>query len=140
MKGSLNEGTSYAALSIGRGNAKTALSAGLALGALLGEWDQQPRREIPMAARTRDQARIAWEFAVGFSRSLPEDIQRQLIFRRSPRLEIEYEGDGGGHLIRAIAGVERPSPDFQEAYEIQRTIAAALRSAAEQAWIKVESL
>jgi hypothetical protein len=39
----------------------------------------------------------------GFARSLPEDMQRQLIFRRSPRLEIEFEGDGGGHVIRAIA-------------------------------------
>ncbi len=92
-----------AALSIGRGNAKTALSAGLALGALVGEWDHQPRREIPLAARTRDQARIAWDFAAGFARSLPPDVQAQLTFRRSPRLEIEYEGDGGGHVIRAIA-------------------------------------
>ena len=76
MKGALAEGVSVAALSIGRGNAKTALSAGLALGALLGEWDHQPRREIPIAARTRDQARIAWDFAAGFARSLPEDVQR----------------------------------------------------------------
>src|SRR3546814_5078997 len=52
---------------------------------------------------TRDQAAIAWQFAAGFARSLPEEEQSQLIFRRSPRLEIEYEGDGGGHVIRAIA-------------------------------------
>ena len=32
-----------------------------------------------------------------------EDVQKQLTFRRSPRLEIEYEGDGGGHFVRAIA-------------------------------------
>lgn len=103
VRGALGSGVSVAALSIGRGNAKTALAAGLALGALLGEWDPQPRREIPIAARTRDQARIAWDFAAGFARSLPEETQRQLIFRRSPRLEIEFEGDGGGHVIRAIA-------------------------------------
>src|SRR5690606_15933247 len=36
-------------------------------------------------------------------RALPDNIQRQLIYRRSPSLEIEYDGDGGGHLIRAIA-------------------------------------
>ena len=54
-------------LSIGRGNAKTALSAGVALGALLGEWDRQPRREMLIAARTRDQARIAWDFVAGFA-------------------------------------------------------------------------
>lgn len=103
VKGALATGVSVAALSIGRGNAKTALAAGLALGALLGEWDKQPRREIPLAARTRDQARIAWNFVVAFARSLPEDVQRQLSFRRQPRYEIEYEGDGGGHVIRAIA-------------------------------------
>lgn len=103
VAGALGEDVSVAALSIGRGNAKTALSAGLALGALLGEWDKQPRRDIPIAARTRDQARIAYEFAAGFARSLPTKIQKQLTFRRSPRLEIEYEGNGGGHVIRAIA-------------------------------------
>jgi predicted dehydrogenase len=44
------------------------------------------------------------------------------------------------HLIAAIAGEEQASPDFREAYEIQRTIAAGHRSAREQAWVKVESL
>lgn len=103
VKGALGKDVSVAALSIGRGNAKTALSAGLALGALLGKWDRQPKREILIAARTRDQARIAYEFAAGFARSLPDDVQKQLTFRRSPRLEIEFDGDGGGHVIRAIA-------------------------------------
>jgi phage terminase large subunit-like protein len=103
VKGALASGVSVAALSIGRGNAKTALSAGLALGALLGEWDNQPRREIPIAARTQAQARIAWNFVCAFARSLPEEIQRQLVFRRQPRFEIEFEGDGGGHVIKAIA-------------------------------------
>ena len=41
-------------LSIARGNTKTALSAGLALGTLLGTWDRQPRREILITAKTRD--------------------------------------------------------------------------------------
>jgi phage terminase large subunit-like protein len=103
VKGALADGVSVAALSIGRGNAKTALSAGLALGSLVGEWDRQPRREILVAARTRDQARIAWDFVAGFARSLPDEMQKGLIFRRSPRLEIEYEGDGGGHVVRALA-------------------------------------
>lgn len=103
VEGALADGVSVAALSIGRGNAKTALSAGLALGALLGEWDQQPRREIPLAARTRDQARVAWNFCVAFARSLPDEIVSQLEFRRQPRYEIEYTGDGGGHVLRAIA-------------------------------------
>ncbi len=103
VRGALAKAVNVAVLSIGRGNAKTALAAALALGAMLGGWDRQPRREILIAARTRDQARIAWDFVAGFSRSLPDQVQSQLIFRRSPRLEIEFEGDGGGHFVRAIA-------------------------------------
>lgn len=103
VKGALAKDTSVAVLSIGRGNAKSALSAGIALGALVGALDRQPRREVIIAARTRDQARVAWSFAEAFARSLPEDVQAQLRFRRSPRLEIEYEGDGGSHFLRAIA-------------------------------------
>lgn len=103
VKGALDGDIQVAVLSIGRGNAKTALSGGIALGALLGEWDRQPRREILIAARTRDQGRIAYEFVVGFARSLPVSVQEQLRFRRSPRLEIEFEGDGGGHFLRVIA-------------------------------------
>ncbi|WP_392662482.1 terminase TerL endonuclease subunit [Amaricoccus sp. B4] len=103
VRGALAPEVQVAVLSIGRGNAKTALSAGVALGALLGEFDRQPRREILIAARTRDQARIAWDFVAGFAHSLPDEKQELLTFRRSPRLEIEYQGDGGGHFVRAIA-------------------------------------
>lgn len=103
VAGALAEETAAAVLSIGRGNAKTALSAGVALGGLLGVLDRQPRREIVVAARTRDQGRIAWDFVAGFCASLPLEVQRRLIYRRAPRLEIEYEGDGGGHVLRVIA-------------------------------------
>jgi phage terminase large subunit-like protein len=103
VRGALKRGTDIGVLSIGRGNGKSALSAGLALGALIGAWDRQPRREVLIAARTRDQARVAWEFAAGFARTLPEEVQEELTFRRNPRLEIEFEGDGGGHLLRVIA-------------------------------------
>ncbi len=102
VKGALAPGVNVAALSVGRGNAKTALSAGLALGCLVGATDKQPRREILIAARTMDQAKVAWLFACGFSRSLPEEMQRQLMYRRSPRLELEFEGDGGGHVLRVL--------------------------------------
>jgi phage terminase large subunit-like protein len=103
VAGALARETSIAVLSIGRGNAKSALSAGLALGSLLGEWDRQPRREVLLAARTRDQARIAWDFAAGFATSLPDEVQKRLTFRRSPRLEIEFEDEKGSHFLRAIA-------------------------------------
>lgn len=103
IRGALRKDTAAAVLSVGRGNGKSALSAGLGLGALVGIWDRQPRREILVAARTRDQGKIIWDFVAGLCTSLPEDVQGDLIFRRSPRLEIEYEGDGGGHVLRCIA-------------------------------------
>ena len=96
----MSDGINVAVLSIGRGNAKTALAAGVALAACLGVWDSQPRRDVIIAARTREQGREAFDFAEGFARSLPEDEQAKLKFRYSPRLEIEYDGD---HLIRVIA-------------------------------------
>ena len=103
IRGALRRDTAVAVLSVGRGNGKSALSAGLALGALLGVWDDQPRREILIAARTRDQARIAFDFVVGFVQSLPHAVQEELTIRRNPRLEVEYAGDGGDHLLRVIA-------------------------------------
>jgi len=103
VEGALAKPIDVAVLSVGRGNAKSAIAAGLALGALIGIWDEQPRRDVIIAARTRDQAKVAWNFAEGFARSLPDDIQARLKFRRSPRLEIEFEADDGPHILRAIA-------------------------------------
>jgi len=103
IRGALAKDIQIGVLSVGRGNGKSALSGSLALGALLGAWDSQPRREILIAARTRDQARIAFSFVVGFAESLSEDLRDQLTIRRNPRLEVEYHGDGGGHLLRVIA-------------------------------------
>ncbi|WP_421702109.1 terminase TerL endonuclease subunit [Aliiroseovarius sp.] len=103
IEGALAADTANAVLSIGRGNGKSAITAGLALGGLLGAWDNQPRREIIAAARTRDQGRIIWDFVAGFAATLPLEIQSRLIYRRAPRLEIEYTGDGGGHVLRVIA-------------------------------------
>lgn len=103
IEGALAPTTAAAILSIGRGNGKSAITAGLALGGLIGVWDRQPRREIVAAARTRDQGRIIWDFVAGFAESLPLEIRKRLIYRRAPRLEIEFEGDGGGHVLRVIA-------------------------------------
>ena len=102
VRGAMADGVMVACLSIGRGNAKTALSAGLALGALKGIWDDQPKREILFAARNRDQAKTAFQFLVGFIEGLPEDEQEQFLIRRGSKLEVEYSGNGGG-LARCIA-------------------------------------
>ncbi len=107
VKGALRQGTAAAVLSVARGGGKSALAAGLALGALLGVTDRQPRREVVLAARTRDQAAIAFNFAAAFARTLPPELHGRMIFRRSPRLEIEFEGDGGGHILRAVAAEGR---------------------------------
>ena len=103
VRGAVADGVNVACLSIGRGNAKTALAAGIALGSVMGGWDAQPRREVLIAARTRDQARVGFDFVTGFLRSLPDDQQKLFTVRRSPRLEGEFDGDGGDHVIRAIA-------------------------------------
>jgi len=107
VRGALDKSVNTGVLSVGRGAGKSALSAGLALGSLLGEWDDQPSREVLIAARTRDQARIAWDFAAQFAMGLAEDIQERLTFRRSPRLEIEFEDERGSHFLRAIAAEGR---------------------------------
>lgn len=101
IRGALQKNVSTAVLSVARGNGKSAISGGLGLGALLGVWDAQPRREIIIAARSRDQAKICWSFVEGFARSLPEETQAQFKFRRSTR-EIEFLGNGGG-VLKAIA-------------------------------------
>ena len=101
VRGAFAKGVSVGCLSIGRGNAKTALSAGLALGHLMGEIDGQPKREIIFAARNRDQAKVAFGFLVGFIEGLPEDEQAQFSIRRGQRLEVETDAMGGG-LARVI--------------------------------------
>jgi len=103
IRGALAKKTTVAVLCVARGAGKSTLSAGLAVGALLGVWDPQPRREIVLAARTRDQARICWDFCSAFARTLPEDIRQRLTFRKAPRLEIEYVDNNGPHLIKALA-------------------------------------
>lgn len=103
IRGALKRSTAVAVLSVGRGNGKSALTAGLALGELLGAWDHQPRREILTAARTREQAKIIFQYMYGLATSLPEDVQAQLHWRRAPYVEIEFDGDGGGHIVRCIA-------------------------------------
>lgn len=102
VAGALNAENMVACLSIGRGNGKTALSAGLALGSIMGEWDKQPKREIILAARNRDQAKTAFNFITGFVDTLPKAKREQFTIRRGSRLEVEFDGNGGG-LARCIA-------------------------------------
>lgn len=102
VRGALDPENMVACLSIGRGNAKTALSAGISLAALMGVVDKQPKREILFAARNRDQSKLAFTFLVGFVESLPKREREKFTIRRGQRLEVEYSGNGGG-LARCIA-------------------------------------
>ena len=104
VKGTFAKGVMVGVLSIGRGNAKTALSAGLSLAELVGALQEapQPKREVIFAARNRDQARTAFNFLVGFIEGLPEQDQALFTIRRGSKLEVEFEGNGGG-LARVIA-------------------------------------
>lgn len=102
IRGAFAKGIEAGCLSIGRGNAKTALSAGLSLGHLKGEIAPQPKREIIFAARNRDQAKTAFGFLLGFIEGLPADEQEQFTIRRGSKLEVETDENGGG-LARCIA-------------------------------------
>ena len=104
VKGTFSKNIMVGCLSIGRGNAKTALSAGLALAELVGALEDrpQPKREIIFAARNRDQAKTAFNFLLGYIQGLPEADQDQFTIRRGSKLEVEFGGNGGG-LARVIA-------------------------------------
>lgn len=103
LEGALAPDVNVGVLSVARGNAKSAVAAGVGLAALSGVIDTQPRREIILAARTREQAAVVWTFVKGFIETLPEDEQKRYTFRRSPRLEIEYEDETGSHFLKAVA-------------------------------------
>ena len=104
VKGAFARDVMVGVLSIGRGNGKTALSAGLALAELVGALQEQPqpKREIIFAARNRDQAKTAFQFLIGYIQGLPEEDRRLFTIRRGSKLEVEFEGNGGG-LARVIA-------------------------------------
>lgn len=102
IRGALDPDIQVSALSIGRSNGKTMLGAALTLGAVMGVWDNQPKRECILAAKTKEQARIAWNYVLGLIETLPEEEQEQFKIRQAPRLEIEFYGNGGG-IIKAIA-------------------------------------
>ncbi|MEX0642126.1 MAG: terminase large subunit, partial [Pirellulales bacterium] len=100
IRGAYGKGTLIACLSMARGNGKSMLSSVIALGELIGEWDQQPRREIIVAARTQAQAQIIWNFVAGLAQGLDPDLYERLTFRRGQRLEIAFDDE---HVIRCIS-------------------------------------
>src|SRR4051794_20352359 len=62
IEGLFADGISVGALSVGRGSGKTMLGAAISLGVLLGKIDPQPRREVIVAAKVRDQGMVAFRY------------------------------------------------------------------------------
>lgn len=102
IRGLLDPNTMTAVLSVGRGQGKSMITAALALAHLMGVSDPQPRRQVIIAARVKEQSRISWEYVQAIVQLLPEEEQELFTFRQAPRLEISYSGNGGG-MIRAVA-------------------------------------
>lgn len=96
---------SVAVWSIGRGNAKSATAAALAVTHLVGCWDAQPQREVVIAGRTKDQAAIAFRFAQTFLENLPDDLVtfEKVQTREHPHFSLKLFGPDGPHELRAIS-------------------------------------
>ncbi|WP_432215133.1 hypothetical protein [Sphingobium yanoikuyae] len=56
-----------------------------------------------IAAKTQQQAQIAWHYVASFIRTLPEETQAAITIRRQPRFEIQYDDANGPHILRAIS-------------------------------------
>lgn len=105
IRGALAEGVTVACWSIGRGNAKTATSAALAVTHLLGHWGRQAQREVVIAARTKDQAAVAFRFAQSFIENLPDDLVTfdDTSVREHPHFSMRLKAEDGPHELRAIS-------------------------------------
>lgn len=104
IRGALRSGVSIAVLTVGRGGGKSTLGGVYITAEFFhGIRGDQPRREIIIAAAKRDQAEIVWLYAhdliMAHIAEWPEAERREVKFRYSPRLEIEWRG----HRIKAIA-------------------------------------
>lgn len=100
IKGAFEDAIRVAIFSVARGNAKSATTAAIAVAELFGVFEDQPRREILLAAGKRDQAEVVWTYALDLIRAMPDEIQKRIKVRYSPKLEIELDGE---HKVRAIA-------------------------------------
>ncbi|ROO25554.1 terminase [Salinisphaera orenii MK-B5] len=105
IEGALADNVTVGVWSIGRGNAKTATAAALAVTHLIGEWGVQPQREVVIAGRTKDQAATAFRFAQTFLENLPDDMVRfgKVQTREHPHFSLKIEADDGPHELRAIS-------------------------------------
>lgn len=109
IDGAFADGINVGVLSVGRGNGKSSISAMLCAAELVGAWSDAAEREIIIAARTQDQAKIAWNYTASFIGTLPEAVQAKITIRRQPRFEIQYDDHNGSHILKAISADGKPA-------------------------------
>lgn len=114
----LKPDVSGGALSVGRGNGKTPLAAALALACLFGAFGPARMREIVIAAVTREQASIAFRYALEYLRGSPRLAERVRV--RNAARELDYcDGLARLHVISAdAAGSLGSSPALAIADEV----------------------
>ena len=93
VRGAFAPGTQSAALSVGRGNGKTALLAGIACATLDGPL-HMPRSETVIVASSFEQARIAFEHAVSFMGDKLADKRRWKVWDTAQQARIEDRQTG----------------------------------------------
>lgn len=105
IEGALADNVTVGVWSIGRGNAKTATAAALAVTHLLGCWGKQDQREVVIAGRTADQAAIAFKFALTFIEHLPEGMATfdSLQVRQHPHFSLKLTAPDGPHELKALS-------------------------------------
>lgn len=105
IRGALADNVTVGCWSVGRGNSKTATAAALGLTHLIGCWDAQPQREVVIAGRTKDQAAIAFRFALTFLDNLPDDMVTfdKVQIREHPHFSLKLDAPDGPHELRAIS-------------------------------------
>lgn len=105
IEGALADNVTVGVWSIGRGNAKTATAAALAVTHLIGCWGVQPQREVVIAGRTKEQASTAFRFAQTFLDNLPDELVTfgKVQVREHPHFSLKIEADDGPHELKAIS-------------------------------------
>lgn len=106
IRGALHRDTSIALLSVARGGGKSTVSAGLALGHLIGQIGKpEPAREVLIGATNAEQATIVLRYAQALAARLPDEVRERLTCAKAPRARIEFEDEHGSHVIKAVPAV-----------------------------------
>ena len=104
IRGAFADGVQSAALSVGRGNGKTALLSGIAAATLDGPL-AVPRGETVIVASSFEQARIAFEHIAAFMGDKLDDRRTWKVWDTAQQARIEHRGTGA--RVRCIGGDPR---------------------------------